>query len=166
MNPDYSFFRSVHDYRGFLDEYGDVRQWRIDLRKKLYEERGKRSDLTQRPLIHSFDMHEGIFERRWVAKNQWQDILFAGVNCFLLPYNEHIPQPPPRTVCYWLSVANYGYENVERWIASLEFKVRPSTPWRGTKGVDVLGSIPDYRSVDKTWERWFEAIKKKVDIEA
>lgn len=166
MNPDYSFFRSVRDYRGFLDEYGDVRQWRIDLRKKLYEERGKRSDLTRKPLIGGFAMHEGIFERRWVSANQWQHILFSGINCFLIPDDEHIPDPPDRTTCYWLAVVRYGQENVDRWISSLKFKVRPSTPWRGTNGAAILEQIPNFYSIDKSWWNWYESIRQKVDYEA
>lgn len=163
MHPDYSFFRSVDDYRGYLDDYGDVRQWRIDLRRKLYEARGKRSDLTQKPLLYGFDMHEGIFERRWVAPNQWQHILFSGINCFLLPDDEHRINVPDRTTCYWLSVARYGKDAVDRWITSLEFKVAPSMPWRGTNGIDVLLSIPNEYTVDTTWAQWFNRIKDKVD---
>lgn len=166
MRADYDFFRSVDDYRGYIEEYGDVRQWRIDLREKLYYARGRRSDLTQVPLIGGFAMHEGIFERRWVPKDHWQHILFAGPNVFLIPDSEHIPDPPDRTTCYWLSVARYGKTKVDHWIESLQFKVPPSTPWKGTNGIDVLLDIPRLHRVDKQWDSWFSDIKMKVNFEA
>lgn len=166
MLPDHQFFRSVDDYRGYLDDYGDVRQWRIDLRERLYYARGRRSDLTQKPLIGGFALHEGIFERRWVPKNHWQHILFSGINCFLIPDEEHIPDPPDRVTCFWLSVIRYGRPAVDKWVNSLQFKIRPSTPWVGTRGTAILEQIPNFYSVDKTWWAWFDSIRKKVDFEA
>lgn len=164
MLNNFQFFREIDDPRGWLEEYPDTRLWRLYLRKKAYESRGKRSELTQRPLTHTFDLHEGVFPRHWVGKQSWQQLLFAGPNVTVLHSEEHIPDPPDRTTCYWLAVSRYGIYNVDRWINSLEFKVRPSTPWKGTNGAAVLSEIPSNYKIDVTWNTWFNKIHKEVDI--
>lgn len=158
-----TFFKETDDIRGFLHEYSDPRLWRSHLREKLFKDRYGRSDLSQRGLRGSFDVHEGIFQRRWVGKQDWQEFLFSGVNCFLLRMDEHIPEPPTRTECYWISVARYGKDTVDEWIDSLPFKVRPSTPWAGTHGIEVLNAIRDSRIVGELWEPWLEKNRERVD---
>lgn len=159
------FYRRIDDLRGYWDEYPDVRQWRIALREKLYKQR-LFSDLTQRPIHEGFAMHEGIFSRRWVGKQDWQGLLFSGPNCFLILDSEHIPEPPDRTICYWLSVIRYGQANVDRWIDSLPWKVKPDKPWRGTHGLTVIEEVQHKWRVSEKWLQWFEKSKIILDKEA
>lgn len=160
-----TFYRKVDDLRGYLDEYPDVRQWRIALRERLYKDRWY-SDLTKRPIHEGFAMHEGLFQRRWVSKESWQEYLFAGPNCFLILDSEHIPHPPDRTICYWLSVCRYGQDTVNRWIDSLPWKVPPDRPWAGTHGITVIQEIPHKWRVGNTWAQWYDTKKRILDNEA
>lgn len=166
MNDLFQFYRQIDDPRGWLDEFPDPRQWRLHLRNKLFNLRLGRSDLTQQPLVASFDMHESLFSRRWVGKQNWQSLLFCGINTMLLRMNEHIPEPPTRTEAFWVAVSRYGIDNVQKWIASLPFKTRPSTPWAGTHGLDVISKIPETRQVNKLWYDWYDKSKPKLDCEA
>lgn len=133
------------------------------LRKFLFIERQERSDLTQRTLTH-FDMHEGIFPRRYVNTAK-QSLLFHPYNCFLLLREEHIPEPPSRALCFWLSVARYGLDHINRWIDFLPFKTK-DFPWKGTNGYDLLSDIPNhYRVSDSRFNLWLMSIARKVDFE-
>lgn len=161
-----AFFRSIDDYRGWWDEYPDPRQWRIHLREKLFKDRRGRSDLTRLPMPYSFDMHEALFSRRWVGKQDWQVLLFAGPNIMLIRMEEHIPQPPSREVAYWNSVLLYGKETVDRWIASLPFKVTPSMPWRGTNGLEIMANVAGSVRVDKMFATQIENNKHRLDCDA
>lgn len=159
------FFQSIDDLRGYLDEYPDPRQWRLHLRKKLWTARGSVSDLTKRPCIWGFDLHEGLFSRKYVPKTAWQALLFAGPNCFILSPDEHIPEPPDRVTCYWLSVIRYGKARVDQWIGSLPFKSGQSFPWKGTNCLDIISQIPEERKVASSWFVWFNNVQKHFDIE-
>jgi hypothetical protein len=165
MEEKIEFFRRVDDLRGYWDEYPDVRQWRIALRKKLYTQR-LFSDLTLRPIHEGFAMHEGLFSRRWVGKQSWQELIMAGPNCFLILDSEHIPESPNRTICYWLSVCRYGQNTVDRWIASLPWKAAPDKPWRGSHGLTIIQEVPNKWRVSPNWIQWFENNKLKLDKEA
>lgn len=162
---DLAFLKRVDDFRANWDEYPDVRQWRIALREKLYKER-LFSDLTQRPIHQGFAMHEGLYSRRWVGKADWQGLLFAGPNCFLILDSEHIPHPPSREICYWLSVCRYGQDKVNRWIDSLPWKVAPDRPWAGTHGIAIIQQIQHRWTISSTWAKWFETKKRILDNEA
>lgn len=167
MEVDRAFFRRVRDMRGYLDELdGNPSNWRLRLRRELFEERKGRSDLTQRVLFDSFDMHEGLYQRRWIGKQNWQSLLFSGINCQLLRAEEHRVATPDRTICFWLSVVRYGRLAVDAWISSLPFKVHPDTPWVGSNGYDVIAPIPDKYDVDKSWYAWWERNKRLLDTEA
>lgn len=161
-----SFYRSVDDPRGFLEEFPDPRLWRIHLREKLFKDRKAKSDLTHMPLVHSFDMHESLYSRKYVGKQDWQYFLFASPNVMLLRMEEHIPEPPSRVTAFWISVALHGFDKVQRWLGSLPFKSRPDTPWVGTNGYDTIALVADQYDVAKSWYSWFDQIKKKIDIEA
>lgn len=163
-----SFYKSVDDMRGTYESLTEVNptDWRIKLREQIYMDRKCRSDLTQMPLRYGFECHEGMFQRRWVGKQNWQELLFAGVNCFILLPNEHSPNPPDRTTCYWLAVARYGMESVERWIDSLPWKVPPDRPWRGSCGAEVISRIQDRWQVSREWYVWFNKVYPKINMEA
>lgn len=134
------------------------------LRKYLFVERQQRSDLTQRNLTTGFDMHEGIFPRRYINKKS-QHLLFHPFNCFLLLREEHIPEPPSRTVCFWLAVARYGIDQIQEWINNLPFKTIDHV-WKGTNGYKILSDIPNhYRVSQDRFPLWLTSIEKKVDFE-
>lgn len=159
------FFKSVRDPRGYLDEIAGPIDWRRKLREQLFADRGRRSDLTQRPLF-VFDLHEGCYSRRWAGKNTaLQNVLFSGPNCFLLLPEEHSPAPSP-TICYWLAVARYTKTTVDRWINSLPCKVKLERGWAGSYGLEVVARIPDNWKVDRSWPTWFDKIKSRIDMEA
>lgn len=167
MEVDRAFFRRVKDIRGYLDELdGNPSNWRLRLRRELFEERKGRSDLTQRVLFDSFDMHEGIFSRRWVGKQNWQALLYSSVNCFLLRMEEHRIETPDRITCYWISVCRHDKLTVDTWIQSLPFKVRPDTPWSGSNGYDIIAAIPNKYAVSGEWQSWFDKHKRTLDTEA
>lgn len=164
---DLAFYRRVKDMRGYLYETGSGEQnWRLRLRRELFVDRVGKSDLTQATLFDSFEMHEGLFERKWIGKQHWQGLLFAGANSFLLRVAEHRPDPPDRTLCYWLSVIRYGRADVDLWVKSLPFKVAPSLPWQQSCGLDIISQIPQQYEVGKKWFDWFDKHKRLLDTEA
>lgn len=163
---DSKLYTKVDDPRGFFEEYPDPRQWRIALRKRLHVKRNAVSDLTRLPILNGFDLHEGLFQRHWVPKDHWQHFLFSGPNVFLLRREEHIPNPPSREICYWLSVCRYSSYMVNQWINSLPWKVPPDQPWRGTHGLSIIAEIPEHYRVHRDWYKWFESSKKLLDCEA
>lgn len=139
-----SDYHYLSDIRGWSNDPSEEfkKTWRQVLRARLFELRKGLSDLTGKPLADGFHMHEGIFPRSHVSASvRWNHLIFSGVNCFLLLPEEHIPDPPDRTVCYWIACKRYGQEYVDRWIDSLPFKVRPSTPWVGTNSEDYKGKF-------------------------
>jgi hypothetical protein len=139
---DYHF---LSDIRGWSSEPTDdfKQTWRQALRARLFEQRKGLSDLSGKPLaLTGFHMHEGIFPRSHVSASvRWNYLIFSGVNCFLLTPEEHIPDPPDRTLCYWIACKRYGQEYVDRWIDSLPFKVRPSTPWADSTLEDLKTTL-------------------------
>lgn len=157
-------YAAIDDPRGFLYALSGITDWRMKLRKNLFVKRGARSDLTQRSLRDGrFDMHEGCFSRRWVGKEK-QGLLFAGPNVFLLLPEEHIPHPPDRATCYWLSVVRYTQPVVDAWIESLPYKSFRDYPWAATDGIEVLARIPDTYVVDSSWDAWFKTAVRKLKI--
>lgn len=139
-----SDYHYLSDIRGWSTEPSEEfkKIWRQTLRARLFEQRKGRSDLSGEPLTSGFHMHEGIFSRAYVPSSvRWNHLIFSGVNCFLLKPDEHIPDPPDRVLCYWIACKHYGQEYVDRWIDSLPFKVRPSTPWVGTNLEDYKGKF-------------------------
>jgi hypothetical protein len=163
---DLGTFRHILDYRGYWDEIGDVREWRIKLRRNVYETRKGRSDLSLRPLNIGFDLHEGVFERKYLPKNRGQELLFAGPNVFLLHVDEHRGgHVPDRVTCYWLSVIRYGKKTVDEWIDSLPFKSSPSHPWRDSNGAEVIARIPIKYAIDKSWSTWYDSIYRSIDCD-
>lgn len=161
-------FQELRDPRGYLDNLnGSVAEWRRLLRAQVYADRGMRSDLTQRPLVRAFDLHEGCHSRRWVGKkNELQYLLFSGPNVFILLPSEHIPQPPSPTTCYWLSCVRYGKVRVDFWLDSLPWKVPAERMWSGSYGLETIARIPENYQVDRSWYVWFEKNKKRLDCEA
>lgn len=155
----------IMDPRDHLNELEGASLWRARLRRTLYEQRNKRSDLTQIPLAWGFQMHESIFSRKYVSKQNWQNLLFCGINCLLISPAEHIPFPPSREVGYWLAVVRYGKEIVDLWIKSLPFKSTVSTPWKDSNGAEVLARIPDKYKVDKSWYTWYGSVYRRVNVD-
>lgn len=117
----------------------EVSRWRRHLRDSLAEIRGYSSDLSGVYLHGAFDVHEGIIPRAVVNKGvDWHWMIFHEINCFLLLQDEHIPNPPSRTECYWMAVARYTKPIVDAWIVTLPWKVPLERPWAGTNGVEII----------------------------
>jgi hypothetical protein len=159
------FYRSIDDPRGYLDEYSDPRLWRQHLRQKIYQDRKGLSDISLFPLRYGYDLHESLFSRKYVPKSSWQELLFSGPNVMILSRTEHIPQPPTRTEAYWIAVINYGKEQVDKWILSLPWKVKPDMPWRDSNGAETIARIPEKYSVDRTWDTWYDEVHKRIDCD-
>lgn len=152
-------FQTLRDLRGYSGEEVSssfLSMWRRYLRMTLFEDRKGLSDLSFTSLGTGFDMHEGLFPRSVIpASVSWHHLIYAGPNCFLLKREEHIPNPPNRTTCYWIAVARYGMELVNEWIDSLPFKVSPPTPWKGSHGLAVIKGIAEEKVVSKEFVSYY-----------
>ena len=86
-----------------------------------------KSDLSGKSLDYGFDMHEALFQRRWLPKkHQW--VLMCEYNVLLLRRDEHIPSPPTRTESYQILCKIYTQAVIDEWVESLPFKVPPDLP--------------------------------------
>lgn len=137
--------RNQHKYRFFANGKGngsDIHSWRRFLKERLLAERDYVSDLTGRRFSLTREepqMHEGCITRAVVPGSvSWNYMIFHPYNCFLLFESEHIPEPPSRSLCYWLSVIRYGKEDVDAWIESLPWKAPPDKAWAVGRGIDIL----------------------------
>lgn len=137
----------------------EVPSWRAWLKGKLYEERRGLSDLSFRPL-QAVEMHEGILSRARVpASVEWHWRIFCGANCFLLLPEEHQPQPPDTTTCYWIAVARYGMRRVEGWLDTLPLRSQLDRTWAGTRGTDIIYEIPrQYEVAPEFWQFYREPV--------
>jgi hypothetical protein len=161
-----SLLESFRDPR--LSSFGqDSKKWRNWLRTELYEARGGNSDLSGVILHGGFDMHEGIIPRAVVPRSiEWHYMIYHEINCFMLLRDEHIPQPPTRTECYWLAVARYGYEAVEAWIDSLPWKAPIERPWAGSRGVTVISELYMKRRMTNKHIEYLRSKFNELDCEA
>lgn len=105
-----------------------IYEWRDYLRHRLYIKRKGKSDLTGKTLGHGFHMHEALFQRRWLPKDE-QLCLFTEYNVLLLRPEEHIPEPPSREEAYRI-LRGYYEEELDKWVETLPFKVKPDMPWK------------------------------------
>lgn len=145
----------------------DIPGWRTKLRTALFDSRLHASDLTGKSL-YAAQMHEGIWTRAEAPSSiKWSWMLHSSINCFLLNESEHIPQPPIRTYCYWLSIGWYTKRVVDEWLNSLPFKVAPPRPWRGTHGRMVVATIAQHYQTTSIWrDRFFDPrVQKEIDCE-
>ena len=103
--------------------------WRAGLREALFYRRKGKSDPTGKTLGQGFDMHEALFSRRWLPKDQ-QIVLMCEYNVLLLRREEHIPHPPSRTEAYEILCKLYGRDIIDAWVESIPFKSIPDLPWK------------------------------------
>lgn len=102
-----------------------VADWRFELKRKLLDKRGWRSDFSGKPITEATGchMHEGIISRAKAPKNLlWHILIFHEINCFLLLPEEHIPKPPSREWCLQKAIEYYGHDVVKEWYYSLPYK--------------------------------------------
>ena len=158
----------VLDPRSFEASYDlgdgtfDIRSWRSMLRNQLATRRDYRSDISGARFkpADRVHLHEGMFTRAQIPRGiDWHYMIFHEYNCFLLHEKEHIPLPPNRIQCYWLSVCRHGQPVVDDWIDNLPWKVRPDTPWAGTDGREIVLDILR-NSMETTWDLWELAAKQ------
>jgi hypothetical protein len=144
----------------------DIIEWRKHLRVNLVHRRQWRSDLSGVHLDYTFQIHEGIIERAKLPKSvSWHYMIFHEYNCFLLTPEEHIPQPPSRTLCYWLAVVRYGKRPIDQWIDSLPWKVSPDRPWAGSVGrQEIVNAILHY-DIPDSWATHLLS-SREIDCEA
>ena len=101
-------------------------EWLKYFRHRLYIRRKGKCDLCGRP-AQGFDIHEGIFQRRWLPKDK-QLCLFTEYNCLILHRRCHIPHPPSREKALEILIGHYGRETLWEWKKGLPFKVSPRMP--------------------------------------
>lgn len=150
-----------------IENAGDIKGYRVFLRQSIFDSRLHASDISGRTL-YAAQLHEGLISRAQLPSSiRWSWQLFSSINCFLLNESEHIPQPPLRTECYWISVSWYTKRVVDDWINSLPFKVAPAKPWRGSHGYRVIQAIASHYPVTKAWrDRFFDPrVIKEIDCE-
>lgn len=117
-----------YDPRQWLELSGNdnICKWRWFLKRHLLQERGFRSDLSGRSVLHRCEMHEGILSRAVVPRSvRWQWMIYHPYNCFLLLPEEHRPYPPNREWALQVAYARYGRVNVIEWFESLPFRYFP-----------------------------------------
>lgn len=150
-----------------LYRYKNINQWRKELRRFVYYNRGRISDVTFKPLKTGFDLHEAIVSRGMVRGANWKNRIFSELNCLLLDRDEHIPSSPSITQSYWILVAKYNKQLIDAWIESLPFKSKQGYPWKGTNGLEIILEIPDKFKVDDKFYLFYNdsQIKNKINVE-
>ena len=118
-----------------LNNKAQVAVWQGQLRKHLYEVRGRRCDKCKKPLslyaytmtskeLASLETHEGIVSKANLMGQRLpkKAYIFTEVNTLILCPTCHRPNPPDRQWAWDYLCEFYGEEIVRTWHEGLQWK--------------------------------------------